>query len=142
MIEIRYSRWRSNLTRRLIYSIVYEEAKEGETEKKEVMFGKKCTSQSGNLSNSSSIHGSVTSPVSPSQTMSCTVEDVLQLLRHLFVIYTKPENETSICKNLTLSFWIVHLNNLTHVYLYGLTYSYRKLECINGRGIRQQKSNE
>ena len=82
----------------LVCRIVYDEAKEGEIEKKELIFNKKYPSQTGNQPNSSNIHGSVTSPVSPCQTMSCTVEDVLQLLRHLFVIYTKPENDTSICK--------------------------------------------
>lgn len=79
------------------FRIVYEEAKESDIDRKEVVFCKKSTIQTGSISGSSSTHGSVTSPMSPCQTMSCTVEDVLQLLRHLFVIYTRPENENSLC---------------------------------------------
>lgn len=81
-----------------MYRIIYEEAKESDYEKRETLFGKKGASQSGNVSSASSIHGSVTSPTSPCQSMSCTVEDVLQLLRHLFVIYTRPENDNRICE--------------------------------------------
>lgn len=77
--------------------IVYEEAKETDSDKKEVPL-KKGTSQTSSCSSLTNIHGSVTSPTSPGQSMSCTVEDVLQLLRHLFVIYTRPENENNICK--------------------------------------------
>ncbi|XP_065207160.1 E3 ubiquitin-protein ligase HECTD1 isoform X3 [Planococcus citri] len=80
-----------------IYTIIYEEAKDTDAERKELVFcNKKNASQTGSVSGSSSTHGSVTSPISPCQTMSCTVEDVLHLLRHLFVIYTRPENENSL----------------------------------------------
>lgn len=92
--------------------IIYEEAKETEFEKKETMFCKKNINQSGTMSSTSNAHGSVTSPVSPSQSMSCTVEDVLQLLRHLFVIYTRPENDNRICEY-CLFLWPVRGKNVT-----------------------------
>lgn len=85
----------------LVCRIVYEEAKETtDAERREtpVFCKRNSSSQVGSLSGSSSTHGSVMSPTSLCQSMSCTVEDVLQLLRHLFVIYTRPENENSLCE--------------------------------------------
>ncbi|XKL65492.1 hypothetical protein PGB90_008912 [Kerria lacca] len=79
-----------------IYTIIYEEAKESDGDKKETLFNNKNTCQFGNMSPASSTLGSISSPASICQTMSCTVEDVLQLLRHLFVIYTRSENDSNI----------------------------------------------
>lgn len=42
--------------------------------------------------------GSVVSPATPVPSMSCTVEDVLQLLRHLFVITISSDKSTSLGK--------------------------------------------
>lgn len=58
-------------------------------------------------SGSSSIAGTTLSPSTPipgtPSVSNCTVEDVLQLLRHLFVITTSRENDLKIFENSDIS---------------------------------------
>ncbi|XP_046664774.1 E3 ubiquitin-protein ligase HECTD1 isoform X3 [Homalodisca vitripennis] len=68
------------------YTIIYREMKEGGDEE-----GGESTPVASLMSHSHACASSVVSPATPVPSMSCTVEDVLQLLRHLYVITTSRD---------------------------------------------------
>lgn len=70
----------------MCFRIIYKELKDsGEDERGD------STPVVSLMSHSHACASSVMSPATPVPTMSCTVEDVLQLLRHLYVITTSKD---------------------------------------------------